>query len=357
MLASEPRILLTSCGSPPSQNVLQSLRESPTKFFIVGCDASKYHLEWGELDRVYEAPMNEEARFLPWLNELCEKEQIDLIHPQADRDVALLGEHRDEIQARLSLPAQRVIADAQHKPRSAFLWFQAGLRKDKPKTLHTALDCVEAGSRFGFPFWMRAGRGAGAQGSCKANDIEEAVLWSTFWNRTRPGNPIFAQEYLPGRNFAFHSVWREGRLLCSGVRERLEFVYPQHAVSGVTSSPVVARSMHEDEVNEVAVKAIRVLDKEPNGVYSMDLQEDKDGVPRPTELNAGRFFNTSYFFTAAGANMPYVHVCAALGLPFPKYSAFDSVPEGLYWLRHIDSGRRLIKEGDWRAISLNGANL
>ncbi len=350
----EPRILLTSCGSPPSQNVLQSLREAPTKFYIVGCDASKYHLEWGDLDRAYEAPMNDDPNFIPWLNDLCEKEKIDLIHPQADRDVALLGAHRDELKARLSLPEQSVIANAQNKPRSAFLWFKSGLRKDSPKTLNFYPDCEEAARRFGLPFWMRAGHGAGAQGSCKANSLVEAFLWSTFWNMTRPTNYIFAQEYLPGRNFAFHSVWHDGKLLCSGVRERLEFVYPQHAVSGVTSSPVVARTVHNQAVNEMAENSILALDPKPNGVYSMDLQEDKDGIPRPTELNPGRFFNTSYFFTAAGCNMPYVHVCAALDMPIPSYPLNDAVPEGRYWLRHIDSGRRLVKEGDWRGIPLNG---
>ena len=349
---STPRILLTSCGSPPSQNVLQSLRESPTDFYIVGCDASLHHLEWGPLDKTYQAPMNDDPRFLPWLTDLCRKEKIDFLHPQSDRDVELIGRHRDELGVRTSLPDQAMINKAQHKPKSAHIWYEAKLRNDAPKTLLLPDDIGKAIERFGLPFWMRAGQGAGATGSCKANGIIEAFTWMTYWNTTRPGNPIFAQEYLPGRNFAFHSVWFEGDLICSGARERLEFVYPQHAVSGVTSSPVVARTVHNDAVNEMAVAAIKALDPKPHGVHSMDLQCDTVGTPRPTELNAGRFFNTSYYFTAAGANMPYLHIAMALGLPFPEIAQFNAVPADLYWLRHIDSGRCLIKEGDWRGVPL-----
>ncbi|GAG35474.1 unnamed protein product, partial [marine sediment metagenome] len=143
-----------------------------------------------------------------------------------------------------------------------------------------------------------------------------------------------------------------GELVCSGVRERLEFVYPQHAPSGVTSSPVVARTVHNDGVNSIAVASIKALDPMPHGVHSMDLQCDSEGVPRPTELNAGRFFNTSYYFTAAGANMPYIHIALALGLPFDEIPEFNAVPKDLYWLRHIDSGRCLVKEGDWRGVAL-----
>ena len=353
---STPRILLTSCGSPPSQNVLQSLRKALLPFYIVGCDASLHHLEWGDLDKVYEAPLNDSPDFLPWLRDLCKRERIDFLHPQADRDVALIGEHRDFLEVRTSLPAQKMIADAQHKPTSASIWYKAGIRRDKPKTLLNIRDIRIAAERFGYPFWMRAPWGAGATGSCKAVGETEALCWITYWNATHPDNEIFAQEYLPHENYAFHSVWHEGELLCSGVRERLEFVYPQHAVSGVTSSPVVARTVHNRWVNEVAVAAIKALDPKPHGVHSMDLQCDATGTPRPTELNAGRFFNTSYYFTAAGANMPYLHIAMALDLPDkPELPQFNAVPKDLYWLRHIDSGRRLVKEGKWRGVRLQRA--
>ncbi|GAG52335.1 unnamed protein product, partial [marine sediment metagenome] len=109
---STPRILLTCCGSPPSQNVLQSLRDAPMKFYVVGCDASLHHLEWGDLDKTYQAPMNDDPRFQPWLRDLCRKEEIDFIHPQADRDVALLSEYRDRFGSLLSLPSREMIMEA-----------------------------------------------------------------------------------------------------------------------------------------------------------------------------------------------------------------------------------------------------
>ena len=216
-MSEKPRILLTSCGSPPSQNILQSLRKAPTEFYIVGCDASLYHLEWGNFDKTYEAPMNDDPRFLDWLVDLCRKERIDFLHPQADRDVALLGENRARLGVHMSLPAQQMVRDAQYKPKSASIWQNRGMRRDAPKMLILPDDIAEAERRFGFPFWMRAAKGAGATGSCKAGNTLEAFAWMTYWNTTRPGNTTFAQEYLPGNNFAFHSVWNQGDLICSGV--------------------------------------------------------------------------------------------------------------------------------------------
>ena len=169
---SKPRILLTSCGSPPSQNILQSLREAPTEFYIVGCDASLYHLELGALDQAYEAPMNDDPRFLYWLADLCRKERIDFLHPQADRDVALLGKHRDTLGVQMSLPSQQMIKDAQYKPKSTSIWHKRSIRLDAPKMLLLPDDIAEAERRFGYPFWMRASRGAGASGSCKASNAQ-----------------------------------------------------------------------------------------------------------------------------------------------------------------------------------------
>ncbi|MBX5470812.1 MAG: carboxylate--amine ligase, partial [Thermoleophilaceae bacterium] len=84
----------------------------------------------------------------------------------------------------------------------------------------------------------------------------------------------------------------------------------------------------------------------------VDLKEDAEGVPRPTEINCGRFFTTSYFFTAAGVNIPDVYVRLALGDPIPDLPRYNVLEEGLYWIRHIDCPAVLVTEAELRARTL-----
>jgi ATP-grasp in the biosynthetic pathway with Ter operon len=154
-------------------------------------------------------------------------------------------------------------------------------------------------------------------------------------------------EFLPGREFAFQSVWLDGRLVTSAARERLEYVFGHLMPSGQSSSPSVARTVHRDDVNELATTVVRAVDQQATGVFCVDLKEDEDGKPLVTEINAGRFFTTSNFLAEAGANMPYSYVRLALGEDVNGLPPYDAVEEGLYWVRMIDMGYKLVREGEW----------
>jgi carbamoyl-phosphate synthase large subunit len=92
------------------------------------------------------------------------------------------------------------------------------------------------------------------------------------------------------------------------------------------------------------------LDEEATGIFCVDLKEDKNGMICPTEINAGRFFTTSYFFTSAGvkfnvpkANMPYLYVKLAYDEEIPEGEKYSILPDNLFWIRHIDCGDHLIE--------------
>jgi len=85
----------------------------------------------------------------------------------------------------------------------------------------------------------------------------------------------------------------------------------------------------------------------PQEFFCVGLREDKGRVVRPTEINVGRFFTTSYFFTKAGINMPYFYVKLGLGEEIPKTPKFNIIPAGLYWIRHIDAPAILKNENEF----------
>jgi carbamoyl-phosphate synthase large subunit len=344
------RILLTGIGSPASQNVLRSLREAPEPFYIVGADANRYHLEWGELDRAYEAPMTDDPDYLTFLVELIERENIEFVHGQPDWEVAWLAKNAHRLPARTLLPSPQSVTAFQDKAYCAHRWYKAGLREDPLRLVANPANLEEAARYLGLPFWLRATSGAGARGSCKVETLKQGRAWLEYWQARGVAWRFMAQKYLPEEEYAFQSVWYEGKLMTSAVRERLEFIFPQHAPSGVTSSPVVARSVHNPEVNRISPAAILAIDPQPHGIYCVDLKCDAAGFPYPTEVNAGRFFTTSHFFTAAGANMPYQYVRLGLGKSPLPLAQYDAVPSGLYWIRHIDCGWVLAREDCWRAV-------
>jgi len=344
-----PRVLLTGCGSPASQNVLRCLRLAPEPFYVVGADANRYHLEWGDFDAVYEAPLTGDPGYLDFLSRVCDIERVGFIHGQPDWDVAFLAAHRERLPAPTFLPHPKAIRRAQNKYTSACLWYHETIREDAPVLVHDEWDLRRAEASLGLPAWLRATSGAGARGSCKVVALDQARAWLDYWRLSGAEWDFMAQCYLPGREYAFQSLWHAGRLIASAARERLEFVFPQHAPSGVTSSAAVSRSVRDAAVNRVATGAILALDPSPHGAYAVDLKCDAEGRPRPTEINAGRLSTTSLFLAAAGCNLPYHYVSLGLGRKPPKLPRYDAIPPDCYWIRHIDCGQVLICEGAWRA--------
>src|SRR5262249_48100850 len=161
---------------------------------------------------------------------------------------------------------------------------------------------------------------------------------------------FMVSEFLPGREFAFQSLWHEGRLVVSQARERVEYIFGHLTPSGQSSSPSVARTVHRDDVNRIATAAILAADARPHGIFCVDMKESAAGQPLVTEINCGRFFTTSNFYAHAGVNMPHAYVRLGLGESAPDFPKYDAVPADWWWVRMIDMGFALVKGNDaWGA--------
>lgn len=346
------RILVTGAGGAPGNNFIRSLRDAPEDFYIVGTDIDRCHLEWPNVDKAYLVPICTEPDYIEVINQIIEKESIDFIHPQPDVEVRVFSEKREEINTAYFLPNKQTIRTLQNKLESARIWKSKGLHTCPTFVVNTPEDIKEAAEKLGLPLWMRATKGAGARGSTLVTNIDTGIHWLKYWRSRNSDWRFIVQTYLPGRDYAFQSIWQDGELITSQARERLEYIYPYLAPSGRTGTPIVAVTVHRDELNEVATKCIRAVDPKASGIFCVDLRENEDGNLIPTEVNAGRFFTTSYFFTKAGINMPYYYVKLGLGESNPDLPQYNSVPAGLYWIRHIDCPAVLVKESEFRCMDL-----
>ena len=350
------KVLVTAAGGSGGSNYIASLNlVSDIEFSISGTDTNKYMLELTSgLHAKYLLPHAENKHYLEKLNTVISQEKIEFIHFQSEQEVWFASQNFDKINAKIMIPSYEALKMLTDKSELNRHLDRAGLSVPKAFHLRNERDLQEALEellKLGDCAWLRAKNGGGSRASLPVNTMLQAKGWIDYWIKRKnlEFNDFMISEFLPGKEFAFQSVWKDGELVCSMARQRVEYLFGHLFPSGQSSSPSVAKTIHRDDVNKAATKAIKVADPKANGVYCVDMKENSRGVPCITEINAGRFYTTSNNFSTAGLNMPYYHVMLGMDRDekignLPKY---NGIPENWYWVRMMDMGYKLIKDDEW----------
>jgi predicted ATP-grasp superfamily ATP-dependent carboligase len=339
-------VLLAGAGGSAGANFCQALRLGKRRYRVIGADASAVHLHLATADVRVVVPRAGEQNYVEALQWVIERYGAEVVHPQPDPDVRAIGAARDDLSAATYLPPQTTLELVADK-----LTFASVLRdKGVPVPESTAIESIDrvrvvvsALLKEHPRVWVRARVGAGARASLPVRSPDQAEAWISWWidEKGFEAADFMACEFLPGREYAYQSVWQDGELVAGQARERLEYLYGHLTPSGQTSTPAVARTVSDPRIDNLACAAIRALDTTPCGVYCVDVKEDQDGSVKVTEINAGRFFTTSNFFAEAGLNMPDLLVRCALGERPPRLRS-SPLPADLYWIRMVDMGYRLV---------------
>lgn len=353
---AQKRILVTGAGGSPGSNFIASLRlVEDEDFYIVGTDINKMHLELTEgVDAKYILPRADSSDYIDKLNELIEKEKIDMVHCQPEPEVWTVAHNREKVKAKTLFPKNETLEYTYNKSKLNKFLKENGIRVPRSVRIRNKEDIKKALDKFleeQDKVWLRAIRGGGSRAALPVNTVLQVEGWIDYWTNVRnlKLSDFMISEFLPGKEFAFQSIWYKGELINSMVRERVEYLFGHLFPSGQSSSPSIAKTVHRDDVNELATKAIKTLDKDATGIFCVDIKEDYKGRPCLTEINAGRFFTTSINFSVSGLNMPYYYVLMGLGLhdKLPDLPKYNGIPEGWYWIRMIDMGYKLVKGEKW----------
>jgi len=339
-------ILVLGAGGSAAANVIDALRRTQRGYRIVGADASPVKLHLSTADERVVLPRADASSYVEALTCATERWACDVVHAQPDPEVLAVGAARDRIGARTYLPSQDVLELAGDKLRFAGQMRAAGVSVPQAVAYESASQVVDVTDELLADHervWVRARVGAGARASLPVRTGVQADAWIRWWidERNMRASDFMVSEMLPGREFAYQSVWQDGTLVAGQARERVEYLYGHLTPSGQTSTPSVARTVDEPAVDDLAVRAIRALDPAPRGAYCVDIKESAAGVPNVTEINAGRFFTTSNFFAAAGLNMPDMLMRCALGEQLAPAGS-SPLPADLYWIRMVDMGYVLV---------------
>jgi carbamoyl-phosphate synthase large subunit len=342
----QKRILVTGAGGPLGVNVTRSLLSAPEPIFLLGTEANRYHVPMSLTHETELIPLARETdAYLASLNELIERHDIDLLLPTHPVEVRTVAGNRDSLTGvKLVLPGIETIEIAQSKWRTWQLLEEAGV--PVPPTyliageedLERAFAAIETR-----PVWVR---GAGVPGfgigvaSLPCREVAHAAAWIDHF---RGWGGFIASEFLPGRNLTWLGLFFEGELIACQGRERHEYVIPHVSPSGITGAPAVSCTVSRGDIRSVGEAAVRGITKRPHGPFFVDMTEDREGRPRVTEINGGRFGTTIHFYTEAGFNFPWLLVRLGLGQAVEGAPIVDPVAPDTWWLRTIDCGPVLVR--------------
>ncbi len=362
-LTGKPRILVTGAGGPGAVNLCRSLLMMNPQPRLIAADASDTYIFLALAHARERVPRcSERDDYLRAIRELVKRHRIDLIIPNNSLEIAVLQEARDSLGARTMLPKLATLHAANSKWESYKVWEGAGIPVpetvllEQPANLRSCFERLQR--RGGDPegrVWVLGagipGKGIGVA-SLPCRTLEQAEQWVHYWSGWEG---MIASEYLPGENLTWMGLFRHGELIMSQGRRRLAYVIPHVSPSGITGAPAISETVNDTELNRIGEAAVRAIDPDYHGVGFVDLKGDANGDPRVTELNAGRFGTTHFFYTAAGANFPEALVQLAMG-ERPERPTHDALPEGLTWIRTLDAGpvlttRAAIERGEYPELA------
>lgn len=345
------KILIAGCGGAPSEGVVNSLLLCEKEDEVIGMGSEPTDLVMSNAKRKYVIPYADSENYEEELLKILNREKPDLVHFQNDLEIFEASKIRDKITStgtNIFMPDHEVIDCCVDKYKSYLKWEAAGVKVPKNILLNNEEDLKRAFSVLGNEegkIWLRASSiGGGGKGALPTNDFEFGKRWIDRFNGW---GDFVAAELLTPDTVTWLSIWHEGELVVAQTRIRKGWTHGNRTLSGVTGVTKVGQTFSNETVDEVALASIKAVDKKPHGIYGVDMAYDINGFPNPTEINISRFFTTILFFTQAGLNMPKIFKDIALHGEFPQLEKkINPLPNGLVWLRGMDSKPLLMKETD-----------
>ena len=336
------KVLVGGAGGAPSEGVIRSLLLAGID--VVGMGSDPTDLVMSNAKTRYHVPRADHPDYADSLMRVINREKPDLVHFQNDLEVYNASRIRESILnsgTRLFMPRHSVIDTAVHKFKSWERFRDAGIKVPSNILLRGTGDLGDAFAELGDcngKIWIRSvDIGGGGKGSLATHDFDFAKSWIKHhdgWGH------FAAASLLTDRSITWTSIWFEGDLVVAQARSRQGWTHGDRSVSGVTGVTKVGVTVNSSDVDRISMAAIRAIDDQPHGIYSVDLTYDWEDTPNPTEINISRFFTTILFFTMAGLNLPEIFVRLGMngrtGLDFEKSAKLSPLPQGLMWFRAMD---------------------
>lgn len=358
-------ILVTGAGGSGGISFIRALRlaenQKKIKIYVASTDHNPHFLNFSDAEVKYRSPRHDDSAFIPMLQKIIRQHNIEFLHPHPSSEAQKVSENLAQFKdVRTYLPKPSAIMP--DKLTIYKILSKKGIRVPKTIEVRTYEDIERAFSEIGKPLWIRARCGAGGRLGLKVENSEQAMHWVEL-NRLQGRSKVsdfVIQEFLPGRDLAFDSLWYKGKLVTSYCRERLEYFLKHISLSGITGTPTIAQTIIDEKINRIGVSAVKALDPKPHGFYSTDIKENSQKNCAVTEVD-GKWHTTaplwgysfSKVFNKPELNITYQYLKLALeGKTDGDLPTYDLFPSNYLLVRQLDAGAILEKKKDktWRII-------
>jgi len=313
------KILISACGGGIGPDVGKSLKFSNLNPYVMGMDTSEKGLMFGSVicDKVIVGPGMDDDNYEKTVNDICSSHKIDAIIFNHSRELREIGKRGMIFDAPCLLPSSSVINICSDKWDMTKAFLDAGLSEMVAETSLVSSENTikDVFKLFGSPLWMRLSEGSGGRGSLFVEKPEHAINWMNYWKEVMgESGQWLLQEYLPGRNYNWSSIWHNGQLIVSTCMERVEYYMARSSISGISGNIAEAKTVKDERIDKICIRAIGELFPSCHGIFTIDLKEDKRGVPKITEIE-NRLQGRTWLYTVAGVNFPEAVVRLLLKLP------------------------------------------
>lgn len=334
-------IIITGAGSGGAENLIEDIRLSPFCGTIVGINKDGYKLIDSGADTLYQvAPaVFGSQKYCDDINKIIHENDIDLIIPNNDTEVAIISSMEEHIDCKVFLPEYSTVTNSQDKQT-----LYETLNRLTPSFCNYCLVDPDWNNQ---RRWIRLRKGSGSRGSLPVDSKEEADSWVNWWVRHKSVKPddFMVCEYLPGADYAVQSLWKDGELIIIKIAKRLNYVFGKNMPQGSSSSPSLAIRINKENVVRLVINAVKLMCQQSgeqiNGMLSFDIKEDNLNIPYITECNIGRFcMITPIFDRWTEYNMADIYLRLAMNEPVKiDQNILYSESEGknrIYLIRELD---------------------
>jgi carbamoyl-phosphate synthase large subunit len=351
MSSAEPlRLLVTGAGAPGIVGTLHALRHNPdgAEVFVLGVDLTAHAAGRALCDAFELVPKPSDAAYAETLLAHCRKHRIGLIVPQTTAETLYYAANRALFERAgvkvMVCGDTEAVTCANDKYLLAGLFEKLSLPYPRNELAKTTAAVAAAAKRLGYPernVVVKLPNSNGSRGLRILSSVHADL--DTFLNdkpnvgtvaleeftamlegQTFP--PLMVCEYLPGVEYSV-DVFADGETVVSIPRVRLQIR------SGIS---FWNRIELREDMQEASAKIAAALGL--RGVFGFQFKLNDRGEPAILECNP-RIQGTMVASMAAGVNVIWLGVCAALGRPY-------SIPASL---RNGGEFRRL-----WGGVLVDG---
>jgi len=304
---SNINVLVVPAGSGMAVAAIKALKQDKT-IKIISADVNKLAPGLFLSHKGYIIPPFDNRMFYSKLGKIIERENIDVIIPALDTILQEFSKRKKEFE---NMGTKVLVSE----PKTI------EITRDKWKTYNELEKVIPVPKSFikiediniDYPLFIKPRSGSGSQWAYKVNSKKELDFFYDWIE-----NPII-QEYLEGKEYTIDCLAdMDGNLLLSIPRERIE------TKSGISIKGQIIRN---EELKKMAKKVAQKL--KFCGLFFFQAKEDKEGVPKLTEINA-RIAGTMCLSSFSGANIHSLAVRSCMG----EKIEIPTVKNGLYITRY-----------------------